>query len=97
MGLKRTMAHAPGPIDLEDETEVQQGLTHALVAVGGDSPTKRAKTMALASSSSIDQMELVNLIQSTIQEFVHTSLLPMQSTVQALTDKSIIQDKPWSI
>lgn len=49
--------------------------------------------MALASGSSIDQKELVNLIQCTIQESVHNSLLPMQSTVQALTDKSIIQDK----
>ena len=70
-------------IDVDEEEEApHMGQHHALVPVEEDSPSKRA----------MDQRQLVNLIQSTIQESVASSLSPMQATVQALADKSSVQD-----
>lgn len=80
-------------IDVDEEEEApHMGQHHALVPVEEDSPSKRAKTHALASQAAMDQRQLVNLIQSTIQESVASSLSPMQATVQALADKSSVQD-----
>ena len=84
------------PIDIDDDEYEDDGLggaPSALVPVGVDSPTKRAKTDVLASGTLIGQINLVHLIQSTIQDSVQSSLLPMQHTVQALADKSVLHEK----
>ena len=65
------MERARPVIDIDEEEEAPHvGQNHALVLVEEDSPSKRAKTHSLASQTAMDQRQLVNLIQSTIQESV---------------------------
>lgn len=80
----------PPPIDLDGGDDDDDAPT-ALVPYG-DSPSKRAKTDVLASNSPMEQKQLVSLIQSTIQDTMATSLVPMQKAVQALSEKSATQD-----
>ena len=85
------MVERPYPIDVDEDERSGDEQT-----LGGDSPTKRAKTSMIAATSGIDQRQLVSLIQSTIQESVQSSvqssLSPLQSAVQSLSDKSVVQD-----
>ena len=81
------MEPARSVIDVEEDGG--HGTSNSLVPFEPDSPSKRAKRSdVLASTSGIDQTQLVTLIQSTIQESVASSLAPMQVTVQSLVEKS---------
>eukprot|EP00438_Fugacium_kawagutii_P029956 Skav226338 [mRNA] locus=scaffold3640:56391:60839:+ [translate_table: standard] len=84
------MERKAAAIDLDgddDDLVVSDG---ALVPV--DSPSKRPKTNMLLPSSSVDRSELLQLIQSTIQDTISSSLGAINTTMQTLAEKSASQE-----